>query len=64
MISEYLDNVRGRLHDALRDGLPDEVKRLQGLMSTLMIDADKTGEKMPWDKVCPACGAAISCRTR
>jgi hypothetical protein len=60
VISEYIETVRIRLRVALRDGDKNEVRRLEELMRMLMIDGDKTGEKMPWNKICPCCGSDLS----
>jgi hypothetical protein len=63
MISEYMDNVRNRLHTALLTNDEREAVRLQALMAHLMRDADAVGEPMPWDKWCPLCGSIITAKT-
>ena len=59
MISEYCDDVRARLNVAVRSGNPPEINRLASLLSSVMHDGTKVGERMPWDKVCPTCGSDI-----
>lgn len=59
MISEYIDQVRNRLNVAVRAGDLPEINRLALLLGSVMIDGDKTGEKMPWDDRCPICGSAL-----
>lgn len=58
MIAEYVDQVRNRLNIACRANDGPEINRLSLLLGSIMIDAEKTGETMPWDTHCPLCGSA------
>jgi hypothetical protein len=59
MIIEYIENLRTRLNQAVKDGKETEVRRISYLMNAVITDGDKVGESMPWDAHCPLCGTAL-----
>jgi hypothetical protein len=60
MIIEYIENLRARLNQAVKDGKETEVRRISHLMNAVITDGDKVGESMPWDVHCPLCGTALT----